>query len=109
MSLSIETIKGWTEVVLDGNCGYEKFYNAARILHEEFNIWFLSKLDDFDTLYWDFRYRDSLLCLHYNIYFGLSVFPRAFKLATVTDNERVIEIGELLYEKLSSWNKNAIE
>lgn len=102
MSLTIETQKGWTEAVLDDNCGYEKFYNAARILQEDFNISFISKLDDFDTLYWDFRYNDSLLCLHYNIYFGLSIFPRAFKLATVTDNERVIEIGELLYEKVRS-------
>jgi len=103
MSIIIGTDKGWTEAVIDENCNYDRFYLAAVVLEKDFHIEFSYKLDDFDSLYWEFTYKGSELMLHYNIYFGVSIFPKAFKLATSEDNERVIEIGELIFNKL---NKN---
>ena len=100
MGIMIETDKGWTEVILDDNCNYNKFYLAAVILEKDFQIEFSDKLDDFDSLYWEFTYKESALMLHYNIYFGVRIFPKAFQLATPVDNESVIEIGELLFDKL---------
>lgn len=100
MKLKIEIQKGWTEAIIDDDCGYEKFYTCADLLEKNFNLTFTKKLDDFDTLYWDFEYLGSKLTLHYNIYLGVSVFPTEFKNATQTDNEQGAELGALLFEKL---------
>jgi hypothetical protein len=96
----IETNKGWNEAIVDDNCGFDRFYQAAEILEKNFDIKFSDQLDDFDSLYWDFNYKGSALVLHYHIYCGVSIFPKKFKLATPDDNETVIEIGTLLIKAL---------
>ncbi len=100
MNLKFETNKGWTESIIDDDCEYDKFYRVADILQNEIGLTFTKKLDDFDTLYWDFDFKGSKLVHFYNIYEGTTIFPRAFKDATETDNQRVIEIGELVFQKL---------
>lgn len=100
MKPQLETEKGWTEAIIDNDCEFSKFYEVADLLSGGFNLTFSNKLDDFDTLYWDFEYKGNNLVLHYNIYLGVSIFPRAFKSATQTNNEAVIEISTLLFQKL---------
>ncbi len=100
MKLKFETDKGWTEAIIDDNCEFERFNTVADILANHFNLAFSNKLNDFDTLYWDFEYKGNNLVLHYNIYLGISIFPRAFKSATEKDNSSVIEISTLLFQKL---------
>ncbi|MBE9577245.1 hypothetical protein [Flavobacterium proteolyticum] len=100
MKPKIVTEKGWTEATIDDDCEFSKFYAVADLLSNEFNLTFSNKLNDFDTLYWDFEYKGNNLVLHYNIYLGISIFPRAFKSATQTDNELVLEISTLLFQKL---------
>lgn len=100
----LETEKGWTEAIIDDDCELSKFYEIAGLLSSDFSLIFSNKLDDIDTLYWDFEYNGNKLVLHYNIYLGISIFPRAFKSATQTDNEAVIEISTLLFHKLMNLN-----
>lgn len=104
MKPKIETEKGWTEAIIDGDCGFSKFYDVADLLLSEFNLTFSNMLNDFDTLYWDFKYNGNDLVLHYNIYLGVSIFPRAFKSATQKENEAVIEISTLVFQKLIDFN-----
>jgi hypothetical protein len=61
MNSKIETNKVRTEVIIDDDCGYEKFYKVADIIKNSFKLEFTEKLDDFDTLYWDFTYKESTL------------------------------------------------
>ena len=96
----IKTTAGWTELVIDDDCEFDKFYRTAKLLKTEFKLRFTNKIDDYDTLYWDFKYKTNKLVLHYNIYLGISIFPLAFKEATESDNASVIEIGTLLFQKL---------
>ena len=100
MKPKLETDKGWTEAIIDDDCGFEKFYSVADVLSNYFNLTFSNKLNDFDTIYWDFEYKGNELVLHYNIYLGISIFPKAFKSATETDNLSVVEISTLLFQKL---------
>lgn len=100
MKVQLETDRGWTEAIIDDDCEYDKFYKVANLLQNEFYIKFTEKIDDFDSLYWTFDYKGSELVHFYNIYEGTSVFPRAFKDATETDNQRVKEFGELVFQKL---------
>ncbi len=100
MKPQINTTAGWTELVIDDDCEFDKFYRTAKLLKTEFKLRFISKIDDYDTLYWDFKYKTNKLVLHYNIYLGISIFPLALKKATESDNASVIEIGTLLFQKL---------
>ncbi len=102
MAITINKEKGWIEAIIDGNCDFSKFYEAANILEKDLKVSFTSKLNDFDTLYWDFIYKESQLTLHYNIYLGLSVFPKEFKSASISDNAYAGEIGQWLFERLKN-------
>src|SRR5215831_18671296 len=100
MTFQIDTSKGWTEAIVDNDCDFYKFEKVASILGTKLNIVFTEQLNDFDTYYLDFDYNDSSLCLYYNIYLGVSIFPKSFKNATRNDNENVIAIADALMTNL---------
>lgn len=101
MGAKIDTEKGWTEAFIEEDCGFDRFYHSAAILEKKFDAQFTFKLDDFDSLYWGFNYKGSDLVLHYSIFFGVSIFPKAFTHASSVDNVNVIEIGDLLVERIN--------
>jgi hypothetical protein len=96
MTLSLRNDYGCTEAVIAENCGFDKFYKVADLLAEKLRIRFTTKVDDSDTSYWDFLYRGHKLTLHYNIYDGVSIFPRSLKGAARKDNEAVLELARAL-------------
>lgn len=109
MKLKLETDKGWTEAIIDEGCEFEKFYSVANVLSNHFNLTFSNKLDDFDTLYWDFEYNGTKLVLHYNIYLGISIFPKTLKSANEKDNSSVIEISTSLSLRLIDFDWSNFE
>ena len=100
MSLTLRTDFGCTEAIIDDDCGLKRFYEVANILSDDLEIRFTNKEDDFDTLTWDFLYRGHILTLHYNIYTGISIYPRKFREAPRKDNDAVIEVAKFLEKKL---------
>ena len=96
MDLTLRNDYGCTEAVIAENCGFDKFYKVADLLAERIKIRFTNKIDDSDTSYWDFLYRGHKLTLHYNIYDGVSIFPRNWKDALRKDNEAVAELATVL-------------
>ena len=100
MSLTLRTDFGCTEAVIDDDCGLKRFYEVADILSDDLDIKFLAKLDDFDSLVWDFNYKGHTLTLHYNIYTGISIYPRKFREAPRKDNDAVVEVAKYLEGKL---------
>ncbi|MDR6562855.1 MULTISPECIES: hypothetical protein [unclassified Arcicella] len=100
MKPKLEIDKGWTEAIIDDDCGFDKFYKVAHILETNFNLIFTNKLNHFDIIYWDFDFKGSKLVLSYNIYLGISISPLAFKESTLADNNAAEEIGTLLFQKL---------
>jgi Protein of unknown function (DUF3630) len=104
MELIVDTSQGWTNAIIEGNCEFNHFYKIAEDMAKHFNIAFTDKLKDFDSVYWDFDYKSSKLSLQYNIYLGISIFPLAFKNASPSDNEHVLEIANALLQKLLADN-----
>jgi hypothetical protein len=100
MSLALRTDFGCTEAIIDDDCGLKRFYEVANILSDDLEIKFQNKLDDFDTLTWDFNFKGYLLTLHYNIYTGISIYPRKFRAAPRKENDAVIEVASFLENKL---------
>jgi hypothetical protein len=95
MCYHLKTKHGNTEAVIDDNCGISKFYAIADTLAAELNVNFLNQVDDVDTLDWDFKYKNHLLTLHYNVFNGVSVFPQAAK-SILHQNNAVMEIAHFL-------------
>jgi len=96
MHLTLRNDSGCTEAVLSENCGFDQFYSIADVMTEQANINFTNKIDDTNTSYWDFQYNGHKLTLHYNIYDGVSIFPRKMKEALIHDNMAVAELAEVL-------------
>lgn len=104
MTFQTDTSKGWTEAIMDSDCGAYKFVKVASVLRIKLNLTFAKQVNDFDNYYWDFVYDVSSLCLHYNIYLGVSIFPKQFKNATNVDNENVIKVATALMTQLVEYN-----
>src|SRR5687767_418227 len=100
MSLTLRTDFGWTEGIIDDDCGLKRFYEVANILTDDLEIRFTNKEDDFDTLTWDFVFKNHILTLHYNIYTCISIYPRKFREAPRKDNHAVVELAKFLEPKL---------
>lgn len=95
MCYHLKTKQGNTEAVIDDNCGISKFYAIADTLSSELDIQFLTQVDDVDTLDWDFKYKNQLLTLHYNVFNGVSVYPQQAK-SILHQNNVVLEIAHFL-------------
>lgn len=104
MTFQIDTSRGWTETIIDSDCEFYKFKKVALILNTDLNIVFTEQLNGFDSFYWDFPYDNSTLCLHYNIYLGVSIFPKSFQNANQFDNDNVIKIATTLMTLLVDFN-----
>jgi hypothetical protein len=100
MSLTLRTDFGCTEAVIDDDCGLKRFYEVANILSDDLDVNFNHKTDDFDSLMWDFAFKGHALTLHYNIYTGISIYPRKFREAPRKDNDAVVEVARFLEGKL---------
>jgi len=102
--MKIDNSKGWTEAIVDENCSIDMFYKIAGILHTNLDISFKNKINDTDTSYWDFIYKDNELTLHYNIYVGVSIFPKSMTNASSSDNQIVLELSKTLSDDLEKFN-----
>ena len=100
MSLTLRTALGCTEAIIADDGGLKRFYQVAELLTKEFQITFLKKQDDFDTIDWDFDFNKNKLTLHYNIYNGVSIFPTRTSKAGKNENRTVVELANVLEGKL---------
>lgn len=106
MSLTLRTNLGCTEVVIADNGGLKQFYQTADILSQELGIRFTNKEDDFDTIDWEFKFKGQALTLHYNIYNGITIFPTKTRDAINKENKAVVELANLLEDKLITERRN---
>ncbi|HEU5053941.1 MAG TPA: hypothetical protein VFT78_12555 [Hanamia sp.] len=95
MCYHLKTKYGGTEAVIDDNCGISKFYSIAGSLADGLKVKFLNQVDDAETLDWDFKYKNSLLTLHYSIFNGVSILPQNINHVDRV-NKAVEEVAEYL-------------
>jgi hypothetical protein len=106
MSLTLRTTLGCTEAIIADDGGLKRFYQVADILSNDFNVKFIHKEDDFDTIDWEFRFKGHILTLHYNIYTGVSLFPAKTKDAVSKDNKAVVDLAGVLENRLMQFDAN---
>ena len=98
MCYHLTTKHGNTEAVIDDNCGISKFYAIADTLSSDLQVNFMNQVDDAETLDWDFKYKNAMLTLHYNIFNGVSIFPQHAS-SIQLENNAVLEIANFLERK----------
>lgn len=86
---------GNIEAVIDDNCGISKFYTVAAMLFAELNVDFLKREKNTESLLWEFRYKNQVLTLHYNVFNGVSLFPKHLE-SVLQENNMVLEIAHYL-------------
>jgi hypothetical protein len=86
-------MKSWTEVVIDDNCDFAMFYRTVEVLQENFIVTFCNIISDFDTLYWDFLSDGVSMTLHYNVFFGITLYPTKMSKANDGENLSVLQLG----------------
>lgn len=59
------------QTVLVDDCDFELFYKVVAYAERELNISFKNKVDDIDSLYFDFEYERVEFMLSYHVYFGI--------------------------------------
>jgi len=102
--MKIENNKGWTEAIITENCSQQEFLKIAGIIQISLDTSFENKINDTDSIYWDFIYKEAKLTLHYNTFFGISIFPESLTSATNLDNQAVIDLSERLTKDLDKIN-----
>jgi hypothetical protein len=87
---------GVTELIINDNCSFDDFYSFADLLKKKLGIRYYNKLDDYDSLWHDFDYQSSKLTLHYNIYFGISIYPQKGNQASKEEIQVLYSIKSIL-------------
>ena len=88
-----------TELAINDNCEYAFFYSFADQLAKALATKYTNKLDDYDSLFWDFKYKNTSLILHYNIYLGVSIYHSKGNKASTEENEILYAIKNILEDE----------
>ena len=62
--------------VIDDNASLQQFYLLTNELSRHKKVRFTGKLDEADSIEWNFKYRGYPLSLQYNIYTGVTLSPQ---------------------------------
>jgi hypothetical protein len=95
--MKIDNSEGWTEAIIAENCAVQEYQRIAETLQISLGIFFHNKISDLDSIYWDFIYNEKELTLHYNTLVGISIFPKALKNATNSENQAVLDLSKTLF------------
>ena len=87
------TATGSVEWIIREDCDFAAFYRIAEQLRNEFEICFLERVDDFDTVYWRFVYKGGHYVLHYNVYEGARIYPHHTTRATEREKEHLADFA----------------
>jgi hypothetical protein len=96
MMSSLANTKCYPVITLSQNCDHVEFYNVATNIENLLGITFFNKTNDFDSLFWDFQYRDTVLTLHFNVFLGLSIYPAKCMDCGLDDQKIMEEIYQIL-------------
>jgi hypothetical protein len=97
MLYQLQTLTGNTEAVIDDNCGISKFHAIINTLCSELKVNFINQSDNAESVDWNFKYKDGMLTLHFNIFNGISIFPER---SIINGDRLVLEVAEFLEKRV---------
>jgi hypothetical protein len=82
--------------IIDDNATLQQFYVLTDELSRIRKVRFTSKLDEIDSIEWNFKYRGYPLSLNYSIYSGVTLKPQN---KTDKDAKVMVELASKLKSK----------
>lgn len=73
-----------------------RFLHFTKKIEKELNVSFTEKIDDFDSLFWIFEYKSCKMVVSYDVFHGISIYPKNAKMATEEDNLKIYDLKEAL-------------
>jgi hypothetical protein len=90
--MKINKENGYSELIITDDCDFDEFYAVASNLCVKLNTQFIEKVEDFDSLYYTFKYKSYIFILYYNIYFGITIYPKNAKNSNIYENNLITEL-----------------
>jgi hypothetical protein len=95
MTVNFEKNKqGFLEAKFLNKSEYEDFYKIADVIEIKLHCHFDKKVNDFDSLYWEFKYKSCSFILHYSTFLGISIYPKNAAKSSILDNKILKELIE---------------
>jgi hypothetical protein len=94
--IELTTQHGYFELEIFESREFDDFYSLAQELEKNFKIEYTSKLDDFDSLYWDFQYQGIGMTISFNTFTGISINRREPKGINEEDKAILLEFKNKL-------------
>jgi hypothetical protein len=83
----------YSEILITEQIAPALFQNLADRLVAENNAKIIEKINEFDSIYWDFKVNIEVVTLHLQTYIGISIYPKELDKATIEANQLVERIG----------------
>jgi hypothetical protein len=101
---------GFLEIELfDQKSGFEDFYRVAEKMKQMLPVNFTDFVDDFDSLYWKFFYKNSEYCLCYNTFIGITIYPGKGINSSTEENSAITELFNYMQSISEVHNTNWLE
>ncbi len=92
----IDNKRGYKEIIIIDDCEFEVFYSFSDSLRKKLSIKYINQIDDFDTVFLGFEFKNSFFTLSYNVFLGISIHPEKVELASEINNQILVEIFSLI-------------
>lgn len=85
--------KSYPEIQIASKPDNAQFKKFADIIISEFRGEILNKINNLDTIYWDFKVKSEIITLHQQAFVGITVFPKDLDKSTTRAKELAERIG----------------
>lgn len=95
----------FSEIVLADVPNDKLFLAIADRIVIEFEAEIIEKVNDLDSIYWDFKIGSEIITLHQQIFMGITIFSKELNNASIKANKLVEKIGFQLKYTDSQFGK----
>jgi hypothetical protein len=104
MDLLEQTVKGWTEIIIDSDCEVYKFYKIADVVETKLRIDFNERIKRADQLFWQFTIEETDFVLFYIPAEGAGLYASSQIVATETELSLLRLVAKSLYVQLVDFD-----
>jgi len=96
--------QSYSEIIITEHADSSLFKRLADRIVSEFKAKLVEKINDLDTVYWDFQVKSEIITIHQQTFIGISVFPKELDKASIVANQLAEKIAFKLKYTDSNYN-----
>lgn len=98
--------QSYSEILIAEQPDSSLFQRLADRIVSEFKAKIIERINDLDSVYWDFQIKSEIITLHQKTFIGISIFPKDLDNASIAANELAEKVAfKLKYSdsNFDSW------